>query len=37
MNFAEGAEPPPNMTEEEIDTHIMGIALINHHNPKKGT
>ena len=36
MNFAEYAETPPGMPEEDIEAHIMGIVLIENFNMKKG-
>ena len=36
MNFAENAETPQDMSEEEIEAHIMGVLLIEHFNMKKG-
>ena len=28
VNFAENAENPPAMTEEDINAHIMGVVLV---------
>ena len=36
MNFAENADNPPAMTEEDINAHIMGLVLVEHYNMKKG-
>ena len=36
MKYSENAEKPPDMTEEEINAHIMGVVLVEHYNMKKG-
>ena len=30
LNFAENADNTPDITEEEIDAHIMGVVLVEH-------
>ena len=35
MNFAENAETPPGMSEEDIEAHSMGVMLIDNFNMKK--
>ena len=34
--FAENIETPPDVSEEDIEAHIMGIVLIENFNMKKG-
>ena len=34
VNFAENAEKPPSITEEDINTHIIGVVLVEHYNMK---
>ena len=36
MNFSDNAEAPLGITEENIESHIMGVMLIKRFNMKKG-
>ena len=36
VKFAENAEKPPAMIEEESNAHVMGEVLVEHYNMKKG-
>ena len=36
VDFSDNAENPPAMTEEEINTHIIGVVLVEQYNMKKG-
>ena len=35
VNFAENAEKTPDMTEDEINSHIMEVVLVEYYNMKK--